>query len=148
MYRYVTVSFCQLFALLVWAEESLAADLASRSTKSALHTHPVATTGTRFIVDDEEFEDKVVGASRQLLRARKLVSAEKLQRQVHTKGMPIQFGAAATEPFTAPIFANGCVAAPSPSAASINVPIAANGISIAAQDSWRPESESFAHPPM
>ena len=56
----------------------------------------------RFVIDDDDYLDKVTTASAKLLRKHKLVSVDSLRAQVHTKGAPIKLPAMSQQKLSPP----------------------------------------------
>ena len=56
----------------------------------------------RFVIDDDQYVDRIADASAKLLREGKLKSVEALRRQVHTKSFPARLAAASHHQLAAP----------------------------------------------
>src|SRR5262245_35910570 len=56
----------------------------------------------RFVIDDDDYLDKVTTASAKLLRKHKLVSVDSLRAQVRTRGTPIKLPAASQQKLSPP----------------------------------------------
>ena len=56
----------------------------------------------RFVIDDDDYLDRVTAASAKLLKKHKLVSVDSLRAQVHTKGAPVKLAPLSQEKFSPP----------------------------------------------
>src|SRR2546421_7213412 len=61
-----------------------------------------AGQAARFVVDDDEYLDKVTKAGAKLLQKHKLKSVESLRRQVHTKGSTVKLAPLSVQKLSPP----------------------------------------------
>src|SRR5215813_3610530 len=57
---------------------------------------------SRFVIDDDDYLDRVTAASSKLLRKHKLVSMDSLRAQVHTKGAAVKLLPLSQQKFSPP----------------------------------------------
>ena len=68
----------------------------------ALATAAALAGGSRFVIDDEEYVDKVTEASAKLLQKGKLKSLDSLRAEVHSEGLSIKLAPLSRQKITAP----------------------------------------------
>ena len=69
---------------------------------STLFVHCALAQSQRFIIDDDEFLDKIVATGTSLLKHGKLQSVDSLRAQVRTKGVPLKLAPTSQQKFSPP----------------------------------------------